>query len=304
MSYGPKSKINYSDKQNEKIEALKRKSEERARLSITPLEQKVVQYGQTPILIPLDKIVENPFNEKIFNMDITSIKEVIEEDGFRGAIEVYDLKDGTYEISSGHRRFRAALALGHSEILAFVFEKPESESEVLERLITSNLASRDLTPLEYANMIDVYMNRILTSETGKNVKGGKRKHAEERFGLSGTRIQDYLAILTLPLTVQKYAGIKDFPYRSLQKTKILDDAQLGEFVSILDKKISEEDIRAKDIDSIIIELMSEGKTPEAKEISNFDRAVKSIDRFFVREKKKDELIRLRNYIDEIISQID
>ena len=54
--------------------------------------------------IPVELIDENPDNEQIFGYeDVDYLAESIQENGFGGAIEVYELANGRYEISSGHR---------------------------------------------------------------------------------------------------------------------------------------------------------------------------------------------------------
>ena len=64
-------------------------------------------------------LTEHPDNEYLFGMEgIERLAEGMRKVGFKGAIEVWDMKDGTYQIYSGARRNRANTLLGNSRIKA------------------------------------------------------------------------------------------------------------------------------------------------------------------------------------------
>lgn len=67
-------------------------------------------------------LVEHPDNEYLFGMEgIDRLAESMKRVGFKGAIEVWDRKDGTFPLYSGARRNRANTLLGNTQIKTFVY---------------------------------------------------------------------------------------------------------------------------------------------------------------------------------------
>ena len=84
--------------------------------------------------IEIDLIDMNNDNESVFGLDdIDYLAENIKEDGFSGAIAVYALDNGRYEISSGHRRYLAAKQLGMKTIPAIVSENVDDITKAKNR---------------------------------------------------------------------------------------------------------------------------------------------------------------------------
>ena len=62
-------------------------------------------------MLDSSSLVEHPDNEYLFGMEgIERLAEGMRKVGFRGAIEVWDMKDGSFLIYSGARRNRAKYA--------------------------------------------------------------------------------------------------------------------------------------------------------------------------------------------------
>ncbi len=167
--------------------------------------------------IELDKIVMNPDNEGIFGLeDIDYMAETIEEDGFAGAIEVYALDDGTYEISSGHRRYLASKKLGMKTIPAIVSENVDDKTKS-KKLIKSNILNRKLTALKTAKALDYYREKVLY-----DYKGEKTKELARVFNISHTAVKRYLQLLKLAPELQMYADNENVPYTNLISLTNLD----------------------------------------------------------------------------------
>ncbi len=62
------------------------------------------------VFIPIGQLVPNPINSKELSVD-DSLKESIREIGLNVPLDVIEIEDGRYEISSGERRYTAFLSL-------------------------------------------------------------------------------------------------------------------------------------------------------------------------------------------------
>ena len=167
--------------------------------------------------IPLDQIDMNKDNEYIFGYsDIDFLASEIEDSGFHGAIEVYAMDNGRYEIMSGHRRYMACKQLGFTTIPCIVSEVKDPAT-IAEQIIMSNIHHRDMTPLRMARAIDYYSRNVLTQKK-KDYQGRKRTALAEKFNISETNVQRYLNILKLIPELQKLCDNKAFPFNFFAET--------------------------------------------------------------------------------------
>lgn len=140
------------------------------------------------VQIPVEKIKKNPDNEKVFNMDgIEGLADTIKEDGFTGAIEVFALSDGNYEILSGHRRFEAAKLAGLRTIPSIILPVRDKVS-VAKKLITSNIHNRELSSMDKARAINYYVENVLKPEH-KGKRFNENQELSKVFGLSISQIK-------------------------------------------------------------------------------------------------------------------
>lgn len=258
-------------------------------------------------LIPVEKLIENPLNETIFNMDISSLLKVIRENGFQGTIEVYDLENGTYEISSGHRRFRAAKECGIKEIPCYILDKPQNETESKIRLLESNLTSRKLSPLDYARSITFYMNEVLGGANGRVFGGGgKRQQAADFFEISDTKAKRYISILNLPEELQQYADIIDFPYDSLQEARDCTPEEIKRIKELIDEENPLE-IKASRVKKII-NLVKMTKKESDNQNNENDKKMKEREAYKKHLKKITEKIKSSEapleYIENLIKDLE
>lgn len=165
----------------------------------------------TAVDLDINKIDENPDNEMIFDMSgIEQLAKEIEEFGFAGAIDVYQKDDGRYELSSGHRRYRAVKSLGRTTIPAIIKPMP-SDTVRRHMLIHSNTMNRVLSYSDMARAIKYERETfIMEMAKEKGVEPYRDKDGElqadidmtavankvsETFNISLTQIYRYLAVL-------------------------------------------------------------------------------------------------------------
>lgn len=180
--------------------------------------------------IPLEDIEENPLNQDIFNMDdIERLAGTIKEEGFSGSIDVVELENGKYQIYSGHRRFRAVKLLGWDRIPCTI-EGNIKDTMLIRRLLSSNIQTRKMRPLDYANAIKAYEHLVLDKE---KFKGNRRKEKARFFGMSESQIRRYELMLDLIPELQTLTNEPSFPYVALIEALTLTEDQQKELATII-----------------------------------------------------------------------
>ena len=142
--------------------------------------------------IPIDQIMPNPeqprqvFDEEALEELATSIREM----GIIQPLTLRNMDDGTYQIISGERRYRASLLAGLNAVPAYI--RTANDSEVTEMALIENIQREDLNAIEIAltfkKLIDQYN---LTQE-----------RLSERIGKKRATIANFLRLLKLPAEVQ------------------------------------------------------------------------------------------------------
>lgn len=179
-------------------------------------------------MLQISHLVEYPDNEYVFGMEgIERLAAGIKSNGFKGAIEVWDMGDGQYMIYSGARRTRAYKLLGNDTIKAFVYPYPESETLRRRLFLGANIYGRDAIKkgdaIHTARQIDYLRKTIdMEREAGTYVGPKTREALADEFG-------------TAPSTIYKYESLLNLNERAQQA--VMDgDLQLGQgsSMSILD----------------------------------------------------------------------
>ena len=180
--------------------------------------------------LPLEEIEENPLNERIFNMDeIDQMAETIRNEGFTGSILVIDKPNGKYQIFSGHRRYRAAKKLGMKTIPCTI-EHCDSDTMLTRKLLSSNLQTRKMHPLDYARAIEVYKNVLKEEE----FKGDTRAEVARFFNTSESQVYRYTLISKMIIRLQEMTNDSEFPYTAFQDAVGLDENQQNELADRID----------------------------------------------------------------------
>lgn len=227
------------------------------------------QNASASVVIDLDLslIDENPDNASIFSMsEIEKLSRTIEEEGFYGAIEVFQKSDGRYEISAGHRRTKAVELLGWKTIPAIVKTKPEEDVKVRTRLISSNINNRVMSPMDYAQAIAYHRQTLYLKhqlKEGERLRGVNiTEELSQFFGLSGGYITDYLRLSKLEPKLLQFTSNPGFPWRKLIKADTLSLEQQED----LARKLAEKDSWAAfEIEKLLRSYEEEGQAPVKKE---------------------------------------
>ena len=213
--------------------------------SITQANAKTVQD------IPLELIDENPDNSEIFNMEkIQKLAENIKQEGFFGTIELYRKDDGRYEISSGHRRYRAVKLLGRKTIPATVSPMPELDTQKRRKLIASNINSRNMKPLDWARAINYYAETLMIEDAHargiKYVPGQKYKASNnlninqetaKYFDMKEVTIIRYRALCRLIPELREMVEDDTLPWTSIAEVGNMEEEQQNDILNEINKAI-------------------------------------------------------------------
>lgn len=131
------------------------------------------------------------FDQEALDELASSIREI----GIIQPLTLRSLGDGSYQIISGERRYRAAKMAGLAAVPAYV--RTASDSEITEMALIENIQREDLNAIEIAlafkKLIEQYR---LTQE-----------RLSERVGKKRATIANFLRLLKLPAEVQ--IGLRD-----------------------------------------------------------------------------------------------
>ena len=142
--------------------------------------------------IPIDQLKSNRWNRTVFDpVGLEELAANIKIEGIKERLIVRHLPDGTYEISSGHRRWLAAQKAGLKEVPCEV--RTLTDEEVAQDNITLNLQRENLPPLELARMVEGYMKDFKKTQ----------QQAAEKFGKTQTWISQITSFLEIPVEVRE-----------------------------------------------------------------------------------------------------
>jgi ParB family transcriptional regulator, chromosome partitioning protein len=191
------------------------------------------------LVVSIDKVVENPRNErKTFrNMDglIASVKAV----GLVEPITVMALDDGQYQIITGHRRYRAARAVGLSQIEVLIRE-PEDERTRRRKSLVSNIQREDVGPVELSEALQELLDDANDIHS--------QAELAEAIGKDPTWVSAMLRILTLPIGLRERVGTSQLPisWESVARIARVDDGALQEeLVDALLRGVRHQEIRQR-----------------------------------------------------------
>lgn len=180
-------------------------------------------------------LIEHPDNEYLFGMEgVERLAEGMRKVGFKGAIEVWDKKDGTFIIYSGARRNRANTLLGNTQIKAFVYPYPESETERRRELLGANIYGRNAVQRDNAiytaRQINYLRETIRMERENGTYEGEKtREELAKEFGTSPSNIYKYESLLKLNRRAQEAVAQGDLQLAQGSSMSVLS----GEYQDIV-----------------------------------------------------------------------
>lgn len=147
--------------------------------------------------LPIEKISANPDQprKEFEEAPLQELAESIKIHGIIQPLTVRHMGDGTYQIISGERRFRASQRAGLTEVPAFI--RTANDQTLLEMALIENIQRQDLNPMEVA-----YSYLRLQNEFNLT-----QKEVGERVGKERSTVTNYLTVLRSSNAVQQ--AIKD-----------------------------------------------------------------------------------------------
>ncbi|QTV05506.1 ParB/RepB/Spo0J family partition protein [Faecalibacter bovis] len=149
------------------------------------------------IEVELNKITANPWQPRT-NFDKRNLEDLVTSIQALGVIQPITVRkknDGTYELISGERRFRASIIADKKTIPAFV--RLANDQEMLEMALVENIQRQDLDAIEIALSYQQLIDEVkLTQE-----------ELSKRVGKERSSITNYLRLLKLDPIIQ--TGIRD-----------------------------------------------------------------------------------------------
>src|SRR5438477_9202148 len=143
--------------------------------------------------VPVGDIRPNPWQPRTHfdEQELQELADSIREHGVLQPVLVSQQPDGSFQLITGERRWRAVQMAGMSTVPAMVKEATPQAS--LEMALVENIQRRDLNPLEEAHAY-----RQLLDEHGLT-----QEHLAQRIGKSRVAVTNALRLLHLPEPVRE-----------------------------------------------------------------------------------------------------
>ncbi|WP_138494316.1 nucleoid occlusion protein [Paenibacillus pinistramenti] len=203
--------------------------------------------------IPVDGIVGSPYQPRTI-FDDEKIEELCQTIKTHGIIQpiVVRLRNNSYEIIAGERRWRAVKKLGMETIPAII--RDFNDSQAASIALIENLQREGLTSIEeavaYQNLIDLHQ---LTQES-----------LAQRLGKSQSTIANKIRLLQLPEIVKNALMERKITERHARALLSLDTEELQQ--KVLEEIISKE-LNVKQTEARIAFYKEVAKTKKKKRIS-------------------------------------
>jgi len=164
-------------------------------LPLTPGAQAVRQAHPVTQRILLALVDDSPYQpRKEYDPElIDALATTMNTAGHAEPIRVRKKADGRYELIAGHRRKRAALSLGWTEIDAFVEEKDDKQAQVHTMLAA--IGSHGLSDFELADLLRIAVDQKLVTN---------QRQLAAWSGLNLSKVNGCLQMLQLPPSILAY----------------------------------------------------------------------------------------------------
>lgn len=201
--------------------------------------------------IDLNKITANPWQPRS-NFDKKALDELVASIQSLGVIQpitVRKKENGTYELISGERRFRASELANKKSIPAYV--RLANDQEMLEMALVENIQRQDLDAIEIALSYQQLIEEIkLTQE-----------ELSKRVGKDRSSITNYLRLLKLDPIIQ--TGIRDGMI-SMGHGRALMAIEDADLQFDIYEKIVRNNLSVRDTEKLIKAIKSGEDKPEKK----------------------------------------
>jgi len=144
-------------------------------------------------IVSIQKLPEDPDNERRTFRGMEGLIASIRAHGIVEPITVTP-EDDSFRILTGHRRYRAAMAIGHTEI-EVIARDPEDALTRRRKSIISNVQREDIGAIEMAEALQTLLDEDKTIHTQRQLAG--------LIGKSEEWVSEMLRILTLSPKIQE-----------------------------------------------------------------------------------------------------
>jgi ParB family transcriptional regulator, chromosome partitioning protein len=188
--------------------------------------------------VTVGAIAPNPRQpRRTFDEDaLEELSASIAEVGLLQPVVVRKLREGSYELVMGERRWRASQRAGLEFIPAIVRETPDTD--MLRDALLENLHRQQLDPLEEAAAYQQLLDDF----------GATHEQLAQRIGRSRPHISNTLRLLNLPPTVQKRVAAGVLSAGHARALLSLDDPQAQERLA---QRIVAEGLSVRSVEEIV-----------------------------------------------------
>ena len=193
------------------------------RLDRATEEETIKTLSRNFAMLPVTAISPNP-DQPRQEFEAESLRELADSIRVHGIIQpmtVRHMGDGTYQIISGERRFRASQLAGLQEVPAFI--RTANDQTLLEMALIENIQREDLNPMEVAySYLRLQEEFDLTQEQLAKRVGKKRSTITNYLTILSTSNRVRQAIKDRKISIgaaKTFSGIKDIG----QQETFLDD---------------------------------------------------------------------------------
>ncbi len=152
------------------------------------------------LVVSIDRLLEDPKNERKVFRNLDGLVASIQAVGLVEPITVTPIEGGapdTYQIVTGHRRFRAAKQAGLKQVEVLIREPDDALTRRMKSIV-SNVQREDVGPVEMAEALQSLLDedeRVTTQDD-----------LAKMIGKDKTWVSGMLRILTLPSDLQHRVG--------------------------------------------------------------------------------------------------
>lgn len=202
--------------------------------------------------LPIEKIVPNRYQPRThFDDDhLFELAQSIRENGLIQPIIVRALRNDTYEIVAGERRYRAMMLSGHIVVPTLVIDADDQSSAALA--LIENIQREDLSVVEEAH---AYRDLL-------RIQGITQKELAKRMGKSQSAIANKIRLLELPENALDALGQRKITERHARALLGLEKEELDSVLS----KIVDEKLNVKQTE-ILVQKPKKKRKPLLKGIS-------------------------------------
>lgn len=187
-------------------------------------------------VVSIDKIFEDPKNERKTFANLEELVESIREVGIVEPPTVFETEGGKYQLITGHRRFRAARLAGLDQ-LEIIVKEPDEERRIRMKSIVSNVQRENVNPVEMAEALQSLLDDGAV-ETQRDLA--------KIIGKKESWVSDMLKILGMKPAVRKRLQTADVsvPYDAVMKiARVRQESDQKDLIGLLLKGASQKQIR-------------------------------------------------------------